>query len=61
MTPTMDFQDCMNDIEQAPGSVLQSVGKAVAANDDGCDGDSTATDDENDDEDEGERAQRDGR
>ena len=37
------------------------MGKAVVANDDGCDGDLTATDDENDDEDEDERAQRDGR
>ena len=41
MTPTMDFQDCMDDIDQAP----VSVEKAVAAYGDG-------SDDENDDEDE---------
>ena len=41
MMPTMDFQDCMDDIDQAP----VSVEKAVAAYGDG-------SDDENDDEDE---------
>ena len=56
MTPAMDFQDSLDDIEQEPGT----VDRAATAYDDAEDDDLTTTDDENDNGDEeGDEAERD--
>ena len=56
MTPAMDFQDSLDDIEQEPGS----VDRAATAYDGDEDDDLTTTDDENDNGDEeGDEAERD--
>ena len=48
MTPAMDFQDSLDDIEQEPGT----VDRAATAYDDADDDNLTTTDDENDNGDE---------
>ena len=56
MTPAMDFQDSLDDIEQEPGT----VDRAATAYDDAEDDDLTTTDDENDyGDEEGDEAERD--